>query len=131
MTRHILGLLFVGGLGVGAACGTPPEPTHQTTPAAGPTGCQPHIELKSAAFWAKELGRTEVQVLRDHRINLWSTPGKAAVVGKMLPGSRAVVLDHSADNYKVQSPLDQSIGWISAIQVERTINQDAETRQPC
>lgn len=96
-------------------------------------GCQDHIELKSAAHWAAELGQSETVVLATHRINLWESPSpsKGRAVGKMLPGSRAVILERRPDDYRVQSPLDQSIGWVSTIQVERTLSQDVATREAC
>ncbi len=98
-----------------------------------PRGCQPHIEVQGAEFWAKELGQSEMTVLQSHRINLWqnSGPNRGAKVGELLVGSRAVILEESADAYKVRSPNDQSSGWVSRVQVARTLNQDVETRKPC
>jgi hypothetical protein len=97
------------------------------------TGCQPHIEAFSAAHWAKELERSEEWVLQNHRLNLWEHAGtsRGAKVGELLPGSRAVIIEETADAFRVQSPLDKSRGWISRIQVARTLEQDVATRQPC
>ncbi len=40
-----------------------------------------------------------------------TTPqGKGKVVGKMLPGSRALIIEKDSEYYKVQNPYDQSIG---------------------
>jgi len=99
-----------------------------------PTGCQLHIELQSAQTMAKEYGKSEMWVLQNVKINIWekSTPdGKGRPVGKMIPGSRAVILEEGPDDYKVQSPLDKSIGWINKMHVARTLKQDVETREPC
>ena len=101
--------------------------------AARVTGCQPHIEVHNAAHWAKELGTTEAAAQTNHRINLWNRPSgrERAVVGYLLVGSRAVILDEMPDAYRVQSPADKSDGWLSKIQVARTLKQDVETRRPC
>ena len=99
-----------------------------------PTGCQLHIELQSAQTMAKEYGKSEMWVLQNVKINIWekSTPdGKGRPVGKMIPGSRAVILEEGPDDYKAQSPLDKSIGWINKMHVARTLKQDVETREPC
>jgi len=111
--------------------------TANTEPAAATTatlsGCQPHIETHGAEFWAKELGRTEEWVLQNHRLTLWQNAGatRGAKVGELLPGSRAVVIEEAGDSYKVQSPLDKTVGWISKVQVARTLQQDVETRKSC
>ncbi len=61
-----------------------------------------------------------------------STPqGKGKVVGKMLPGSRALIIEKDSEDYKVQNPYDQSIGWVNEVQVNRTLFQDTATRKPC
>lgn len=127
----IVGQCDSGGRGV-AVLGPTANPSATATTATV-TGCQPHIELESAAFWAKELGRSETWVLQNHRINLWANSGsdKGQKVGEMIPGSRAVVLEKAGDNYKVRSPLDGSVGWINDLQIARTLNQDVETRKPC
>lgn len=101
-----------------------------TAPAAD---CRKHVELKGSAFWAKELGQPELVVLETHRINLWEKPGpdRGKVTGKMRVGSHAVILEEAKDAYKVQSPLDKSVGWVSRIQTERTLYQDVTTFEPC
>ncbi len=96
--------------------------------------CKEHIELYSAAYLSKEYGKNEMWVLNNVKINLWEKPshkGKGRKVGQMLPGSRAVILESSADDYKVKSPLDKSVGWINKIQVKNKLYQDTETRKPC
>jgi hypothetical protein len=52
-------------------------------------------------------------------------------VGHLLVGSRAVIMNETADAYQVQSPADGSVGWISKIQVARVLKQEVETRRPC
>ena len=106
--------------------------TLQTASHAG--DCKEHIELYSAAYLANEYGRSEMWVLQNVKINLWkkTTPqGKGRVVGKLLPGSRALIIEKDSEDYKVKSPYDKSIGWVNAVQVKRTLLQDTETRKPC
>lgn len=95
--------------------------------------CKQHIELHSGKYWAKELGKPEMWVLANHHINIWQSPSprKGKKVGQMRVGSRAVILQASANDYKVKSPLDGSIGWVGKIQVSRTLWQDTETFKPC
>mgnify|MGYP001349805353 CR=1 FL=1 len=96
--------------------------------------CKEYIELHSAAYLSKEYGKNEMWVLNNVKINLWEKPshnGKGKKVGQMLPGSRAVILESSADDFRVMSPLDKSVGWINKVQVRKTLYQDTETRKPC
>lgn len=109
----------------------PPRPTPNQTPKV--SGCQPHIELHGAAHWARELGQMESYVLANHRINLWERNGanRGRKVGEMRVGSRAVILEESGDAYRVVSPLDGSVGWVSRAQVARTLRQDVASREAC
>jgi len=94
--------------------------------------CKEHIELYSASDLAKEYGQSEMWVLNNVKINSCEKPthlGKGKKVGQMLPGSRALILQTSGEDYKVKSPLDKSEGWINKIQVLKTIYQDTETRE--
>jgi hypothetical protein len=95
--------------------------------------CKNHIELLSAAEIASEFQKSEIWVVQNWKINLWTnqSPNKGPQVGQMRPGSRAVILEEGADDYKVRSPLDKSEGWVSKIQVKRTLKQDTETFSPC
>src|SRR5688572_832949 len=95
--------------------------------------CGKHIELHGGKHWAKELGRPEMWVLANHRVAMWESPSpqKGRRVGQMRVGSRAVILEERANDYKVRSPLDQSIGWVSKIQVARTLFQDTKTFKSC
>lgn len=98
------------------------------------SGCMPHVELQSAAWWARELGRSEAWVLQNHRIKLWGAPnseGKGRNVGEMLPGSRAPVIEERGRSFRVRSPLDGSEGWVGEVQVADIVMQDVETREAC
>lgn len=95
--------------------------------------CQKHIEISDAKSWAKELGKSEMWVLANHRINLWENPAmpRGNKVGELRVGSRAVIVEELPDSYKVRSPLDRSVGWVSKIQVARTLYQDVNTFKRC
>ena len=96
--------------------------------------CKEHIELHSASYVANEYGESEMWVLQNIKINLWeknTSQGKGRIVGKLLPGSRALIIQKGSEDYKVQSPYDKSIGWVNEVQVAKTLLQDTETRKPC
>ncbi|MBW2623171.1 MAG: DUF4124 domain-containing protein [Deltaproteobacteria bacterium] len=96
--------------------------------------CKQHIELHSAQYLARALGKSETWVVANYRITLWQkeTPkDKGRKVGEMLPGSRAVILRTGPDDYKVKSPLDGSVGWVNKTQVNRVLLQNIKTRRPC
>lgn len=104
------------------------------TPSTRAGDCKEHIELYSAAYLSNEYGKSEMWILQNIKIKLWqkTTPqGKGRVVGKMLPGSRALIIEKGSEDYKVKSPYDKSIGWVNIVQIKRTLLQDTETRKPC
>lgn len=95
--------------------------------------CKKHIELLSVDYWVKNEGYT-VQAATRYKLNIWSksnAQGKGRPVGKIRAGSRAVILKEGKDSYKIKSPLDGSVGWISKIQVVRTLKQDTKTHKAC
>jgi len=105
-----------------------------TSSSAAHAKCKKHIALLSAKEVAKEIGQSEMWVLSNYKINLWSKTsknGKGSVVGRLISGSHALIIDENSRDYKIQSPLDKSIGWISKIQVKGTLLQDTKTREKC
>jgi len=96
--------------------------------------CVEFIALVSAKDLATEFGWTESYVLNNHRINVWgktTANGKFPKVGEMHPGSNALILERSGDDYKILSPLDNSIGWVNEVQVNRTHYQNPTTFKEC
>ena len=79
-------------------------------------------------------GMSEMWAIRNYQVTVWEKPthlGKGRRVGDMRCGSRAMILDRTIDDYKVISPLDQSIGWVNRIQIEGTSYQHPITRETC
>ena len=96
--------------------------------------CVEFIALVSAKDLAREFGWTESYVLQNHRVNVWektTSNGRGRVVGEMYPGSNARILDRSGDDFKIVSPLDNSIGWVNEVQVDRTHYQNPNTYEKC
>ena len=95
--------------------------------------CLEFIELLSVKEIAKEYGKTEEWAM-NHYVNLWkktSNNVKGRIVGMMRAGSRAIVLEESGDDFKVQSPINNMIGWVNKIQVEKTIFLNPKTFVEC
>lgn len=96
--------------------------------------CSQFVQLVSAKAIAKDMGSTEDWVLANYKINLWknqSSQGKHPAVGKLIPGSNALLIEEASQDYKVVSPLDRSVGWISKVQVRRKVLLDDKTFSPC
>lgn len=102
-----------------------------TTPAQAK--CKKHIVLHPASVIAQEYGISVMQAT-GMELNVWeksNAEGKGRVVGKIRVGSHALILKEGKNSYKIKSPLDKSVGWISKIQVARTLTQDTVTRKAC
>ena len=72
----------------------------------------------------------------NYLVNLWEKPthqGKGRKVGEMRCGSRAIILAKDGSDYKVQSPLDKSVGWINEVQLinEHTKSINWKTKEEC
>tara|TARA_Y100001958_G_C20992184_1_gene379263 strand:- start:235 stop:690 length:456 start_codon:yes stop_codon:yes gene_type:complete len=96
--------------------------------------CVEVIRCLSAKTVADEAGMSEMWAIRNYKVSVWERPshlGKGKIVGEMRCGSRAIIIDRTIDDYKVISPLDQSIGWVNKIQIERTSYQHPITREAC
>lgn len=96
--------------------------------------CKQFIELHSAATVAAELGQSESWVVQNYKINIWkktTAEGRLPAVGKLLPGSRTLLLEMAGPDFKVKSPFDNSIGWVGQDQVKAMIMQDDKTFKPC
>jgi len=96
--------------------------------------CREFIELLSATEIAAEWETTEWGAIAKIKINLWENPSdtdRGKVVGKLIPGSRAMIIEKHGDYYKVKSPLDKSVGWINKIQIKKIVIQDDKTYKPC
>ena len=73
-------------------------------------------------------------ILTEYKINTFkneSANRKGYSVGELIPGSRALIIKEGKDDYKIKSPLDGTIGWISKIQVEKTLYMNINILEPC
>ena len=96
--------------------------------------CVEVIRCLSPKEVAREYGRTEQWAVANYIVTVWEKPthlGKGKKVGDMRCGSRAVILERSVDDYKIISPLDQSIGWVNEVQISGTSFQHPITRESC
>lgn len=96
--------------------------------------CQEFIALHSSSYLAKEYGQSEQYILANVKIYLWekeSSQGKGRRVGALLPHSRAQIIQKGYNDYKVKSPYDNSVGWVSKIQVSHTLFQNINTYESC
>ena len=96
--------------------------------------CVEVIRCMSPKAVAAEMGWTELYAVKNYKVSVWEKPthqGKGRIVGEMLCGSRAMILDKSKDDYKIISPLDKSIGWVNEIQIEGTSFQHPISREDC
>ena len=96
--------------------------------------CIEYIELLSVKEIAKEYGKTEEWVAANHYVNLWketSENGKGEMAGFMRVATRAMILDEIDEDYKVQSPIGDLIGWVNKIQVAKTIFLNPSTLVEC
>lgn len=96
--------------------------------------CRKYVKLLSVDFWAKETGQRRSYILTKFKINTFrneSTNRVGHYVGELIPGSKALIIKEGIDDYKIKSPYDGTIGWISKIQVEKTLYMNIKTLEPC
>lgn len=96
--------------------------------------CIEFIQLLSVQEIAKEYGKTEEWVAKNHYVNLWketSEDGKGGMAGLMRVATRAMILEEIEEDYKVQSPIGDLIGWVNKIQVAKTIFLNPSTLVKC
>ena len=96
--------------------------------------CVEVINCLSGEQVAKDIGKSEQWVLMNYKVAVWEKPthlGKGEKIGDMNCGSRAMILTKSVNDYKIISPLDQSIGWINNIQISGTSFQHPISNEAC
>ena len=95
------------------------------------------ITQKPAVYQGTGQCRQFVELSKDgalSHINVWTKPtpeGKGQAVGKIVAGSRAILLETLAEDFKVQSLYDSSVGYINQMQVSGMLRLDDKTFQPC
>lgn len=90
--------------------------------------CKKEAILHDADFYMSEYCWTEGRVA-PFKINVWDSPSLITVVGKLVPGTHAMILDKKKNSYKVKVPDEEggAVGWINESQIERivTLNENA------
>ena len=95
------------------------------------SGCQPHVQLRSAAAYAKDVGAPKSGTADHHTIKLWSSLSNDRwKTGEMLPGHRAVIRAQDEFGFLVVTS-EGARGWVSRFQVSHTLRQDARSERPC
>ncbi|MFQ5586596.1 MAG: hypothetical protein ACE5GF_07220 [Thermodesulfobacteriota bacterium] len=94
--------------------------------------CREHVVIYGMDYYMTELGMSESRAA-SYRVNLWDSPNRNRVVGKLIPGTHALLLQESATHWKVKAPRLQggTVGWIGDAQVEKVVSQDMETNELC
>ena len=96
--------------------------------------CADFVEIITYSSLQKETGMSRSQLLMNYNINLWeksNAKGKGKQVGEINPGAHALILESGKDSYKIFTPMDEYIGWVSKIQVERTMRLTPSSRKAC
>ncbi len=96
--------------------------------------CKEYIETRSAKQLSKELKKPEKWVQANYRVKLFAKEpgkGKGKVVGKLSPGTRAVILKAGIDSYQVKSHFDGSTGWIKRADVRHVLLLDTKSLKLC
>jgi len=96
--------------------------------------CAKFVECLSPKDVAYEVGKTEEWAIRNYEVAVWgktSDEGKFPKVGSMRCGSRALLIEERENDYKVLSPLDNSVGWVSKVQIAKVIFQNPITFKKC
>ena len=97
--------------------------------------CVNFVSLIPADEVAKEIGKSEFWVLGNYPINLWEKPSsvgnRGRIVGEMISGSNAKLVEKKGNDYFVISQKDKSRGWVSGVQVKRIVKLNQKTFKRC
>ncbi len=120
---------------VPAAQSASPKPAAKQNATKIESDCVDFVVMLSTAEVAAELGESESYVQANYKINVWANPSSSGnrgkVVGKIIPGSNCRLLEKRGNDYKIQSPFDKSIGWITSVQIKGVARKNLKTFQPC
>ena len=88
------------------------------------------IELHPLRVLAYQFDVDKRWVSNNIKIKLFKDPfTQKQLTGRLLPGSRAIIIKKIPGAYLVKSPYDGSIGWVHRSHVARTLWQDTETEK--
>ena len=96
--------------------------------------CVEFVALWSAGDIAEKLGKEKKWVFINYTVDLWDIPpedGEGTKVGKLRASSYARIIEKRGNDYRVESPVNQVQGWISAEHVKTISWKNPKTRKLC
>ena len=96
--------------------------------------CVDFIALWSASDIAEKLEKDKKWVFLNYTVDLWDTPpaeGDGNTVGKLRASSYARIIEKRGDDFMVESPIDQTQGWLSNEHVKTISRKNPKTRALC
>lgn len=96
--------------------------------------CVEYVALWSAGEVAAKIGKDRKWVFLNYTVDIWDNPPsieKGNVVSKLRASSYARILEKGVKDYKVESPIDKSVGWLSKKHVKTISWKNPETNKLC
>lgn len=96
--------------------------------------CVEFVALWPAGDIAKKIGKDKKWVFLNYRVDIWDTPPseqKGSVVSKLRASSYARIIEKRDEYYKVESPIDKTLGWLSKEHVKTISWKNPKTKKLC
>ncbi len=96
--------------------------------------CVEFVALWPAGDIAKKIGKDKKWVFLNYRVDIWDTPPseqKGSVVSKLRASSYARIIEKRDEDYKVESPIDKTVGWLSKEHVKTISWKNPKTKKLC
>ena len=96
--------------------------------------CVEFVALWSAADIAEKIGKDKKWVFLNYTVDLLNMPpseGEGEVLSKLRASSYAQIIEKRSNEYKVQSPADKAVGWISSEHVKTISWKNPKTKKLC
>ena len=96
--------------------------------------CVEFVALWSAGDIAEKIGKDKKWVFLNYTVDMWDAPptySSGNMVGKLRASSYARIMAIMGDDYKVESPINQTQGWISNDHVKTISKKNPKTRALC
>ena len=96
--------------------------------------CVEFVALWPAGDVAGRIGKDKKWVFLNYTVDLWDIPPSEGIgknVGKLRASSYARIIQKKGTDYKVESPVDQTQGWLSKKHVKSISRKNPKTRALC